>query len=490
MSRKIRYEIKRATLLVLILVTLPFIVFVILPIDNNHGPLRIELPGDHCPIYHYPKYLATLRNSVRMEHDDFTPDDCWSAGGDLLIGPAYSNKWIRIENEDEISAYNGEYYFLRCVKGDSTRDTVVLLPKMVLELPEEENQTWDNPNVIMLLFDAVSREQFKVLFPKTVQYLEKYLTSSNSNHEGIIYSRYQVTGENSYPNKVSIYANKILDVDQLLEEDFIWNYAESNNFLVTHLDGECGTPNDTLEHKVYETYPHGSAVGIYGNLFKKRPNIHIQYPSSAFCDQVIRELNVNRCQWDTEWENITIGTDTKNGFVPICAGERNTFEMGLQYVVDTLRLHPDRKHFVTATFLEYHQTGWALPQFDEALMEFLEYIFDSYKHIAVFLMSDHGIHYGAEFDHDFGRLHTRLPLLFPIIPKTLPAQMKENLVRNHDKLTSHLDLHLALRHMINITGYSPPPGSRGTSLFSKIELQRNCEEIGIPMIYCLCHPTG
>ena len=445
------------------------------------GPPEIQRETEFCPVYYYPKELLELRKAVDISIHDFTPQNCLGSGGTLLLGPPYSLEWIKVNSTQELENNQYEYYFLRCETPNSQRDTTRVFPKPFKDLPLVKND--NDPNIIILLFDAVSREQFKSLFPATIAYLENYLSQPQTNHRGIVYNRYQVTGMNSNPNKKSIYASSVLD-ESFEKSDFLWSHAAKNGYLVTHIDGECGSLNDTLSIKQFSEYPSGSSVGIYGSQFGQ-PDIHYNYPARVYCDQLSRSLNYTACMREDQ----IIGADTHHGYVPICAGNSKTFDLELKYLEDVLSDNLGQKHFVTATFLEYHQFTWNLVQFDDSLRKFIEKLFKILPNTALFLMSDHGIHYGPEYEHDYGQIHARLPLLYPLIPNSLPKQMTDNLFFNYDKPTSHLDFYETIRNLINLNNFSTPPqrNSTGISLISGELGQRQCDEIGIPPVYCLCY---
>ncbi len=151
-----------------------------------------------------------------------------------------------------------------------------------------------------------------------------------------------------------------------------------------------------------------------------------------------------------------------------------------------MKRHPDHGNFVTATFLETHQGSWILDSFDEMLRGFLESTLAEFPSTTIILMSDHGIHYGPEFDRDFGRIHSRLPLFYPIIPNSMNPSYLKHLKANSEKLASHYDFHETIRNLLDLEGYQRNETAVGMSLIESEIPERSCEQVGIPFEFCLC----
>jgi hypothetical protein len=90
-------------------------------------------------------------------------------------------------------------------------------------------------------------------------------------------------------------------------------------------------------------------------------------------------------------------------------------------MLDILQKHSDQKNFITSVFLETHQNVWMLDSLDDRFVTFMDQILRENPETAIIIMSDHGSHYGYEYQHDIGIIHSRLPFFYPILPKSLPS---------------------------------------------------------------------
>ncbi|XP_060666779.1 uncharacterized protein LOC132798810 [Drosophila nasuta] len=130
------------------------------------------------------------------------------------------------------------------------------------------------------------------------------------------------------------------------------------------------------------------------------------------------------------------------------------------------------------------------------------------KHILsntlVFLMSDHGIRFGAFRATYQGMMEESQPFLTVIYPKwfeTLYPLAMANLKENAHSLVTTFDLHATLKDLTNVEllendqieertlqlqelGLNMP---RGISLFLPIPETRDCQLANIPAQFCLCH---
>jgi len=116
---------------------------------------------------------------------------------------------------------------------------------------------------------------------------------------------------------------------------------------------------------------------------------------------------------------------------------------------------------------------------------------------ALFIVSDHGIHYGTYYDGgEAGKQEHSLPLFYALLPRSLLAhqpQLEATLCANTQRLISPFDLHATLLHFLS---HPKPPRVpdwgfapfrvRPRSLFTPIPHSRTCEDAGIPQAICPC----
>jgi len=119
------------------------------------------------------------------------------------------------------------------------------------------------------------------------------------------------------------------------------------------------------------------------------------------------------------------------------------------------------------------------------------------------LTSDHGIISSDYSRTPEGLIEARMPFLYVIVPDWFRRKFRvamANLERNSKGLTTHHDIHETLKGILNLSSIednviahakdSSPRNSgrgRGRSLFSKIPLNRTCEDAGVPEEYCICY---
>jgi hypothetical protein len=112
----------------------------------------------------------------------------------------------------------------------------------------------------------------------------------------------------------------------------------------------------------------------------------------------------------------------------------------------------------------------------------------------VVFFSDHGIRFGPVRQLPTGWFEDRLPFIFIWLPPAFRQQhpdLVRNLQINRDRLTNPYDLHLTLKHILELSGRSASmPGALSCptcqSLFHEMPLNRSCDEVGIPAHYYLC----
>ncbi|XP_059160875.1 uncharacterized protein LOC131944336 [Physella acuta] len=107
--------------------------------------------------------------------------------------------------------------------------------------------------------------------------------------------------------------------------------------------------------------------------------------------------------------------------------------------------------------------------------------------------SDHGPRMGVIRATLNGMVESRSPYSIITFPKWFLdkySNVKKNLKTNTKRLTTHYDVHATLQDLLyfKASGIVPlTPRKHGTSLFNVIPESRTCEDIPIPMEFCLCN---
>lgn len=114
----------------------------------------------------------------------------------------------------------------------------------------------------------------------------------------------------------------------------------------------------------------------------------------------------------------------------------------------------------------------------------------------VIFMADHGLRVGEIQKLEIIQYEDRLPMMHFSLPKQFQREHPEivkNLRINKNRLTNHYDLHMTLKHILQLSGRAPAnvTGATGCpkcrSLFEEIPLNRCCEDTGIPDRWCTCN---
>ena len=160
---------------------------------------------------------------------------------------------------------------------------------------------------------------------------------------------------------------------------------------------------------------------------------------------------------------------------------------------ESFRRHDHQAHFVfshlsTLTHDYFNHGGYA----DKVFSDFLGKIFrnEYHKDSLIILFSDHGLRFGNIVYTKSGIYEQRLPYFYIYVPDSMKIesmdakQLREMVKANQRKLTSHIDVHATLMHLLLGTPSTEEPF--GLSLFAHIPDNRTCLQAGISAHYCMC----
>jgi len=181
-----------------------------------------------------------------------------------------------------------------------------------------------------------------------------------------------------------------------------------------------------------------------------------------------------------------------------CYQERLECEHYWQYILDQMsafRARGNQPHFIfslmgSISHDELNDVGYL----DRPARRFLEQIFAAGHHqnTMIMFLSDHAIRGHRKIAHTTGfQYEQRLPLFYLYIPDSLTlhglnsSQLRAIVHQNQHRLTSHLDLHATMMHVL--TGKVPNEERYGKSLLTNIPTNRTCAQAGIPPQFCLCN---
>lgn len=173
-----------------------------------------------------------------------------------------------------------------------------------------------------------------------------------------------------------------------------------------------------------------------------------------------------------------------------CVGSQAIHNVSMEMVNSMFEAYPETPKFGLTFFSDVcHNRLNDLSLVEDDLYEFLKNMKERHylDNTMLIIFGDHGIRFGSIRSTVIGKMEERLPFLSISLPewfeKSFPDIVK-NLRRNVDVLTTPLDLHATLSHILSYP--SLPTGlSFASSLFTDIG-ERLCIDAGIPIHFCPC----
>lgn len=290
------------------------------------------------------------------------------------------------------------------------------------------------PNVLVLMFDGLSRRHFYRKLRKSVEVLNRR-NHSNSDSQMYQFFRYSSVGFNTNPNTRALYTG-----DKAFNSSLpvIWEDFYQAGYVTSYSSNGCEDWSSSFEEKItsqsidHEMISPSCLPGVYPS---SDPHGNFDGPYS------IRK----RCIFD-----------------------RFSAEFLFQHQEMLADTYPTTPWMSIMTFLESHEgTGEVITSIDELLAEFLETI--DYSNTAVFLMADHGLHMGLNYALTAnGEIERSNPLLVTSFPDTLPVSWKESLALNQQALLTPFDIFHSFKYLV--TPETAP--SHGT-LFTPLPTNRH-----------------
>ncbi|KAG5867478.1 hypothetical protein JTB14_000228 [Gonioctena quinquepunctata] len=380
------------------------------------------------------------------------------------------------QNPDNNLIFSGCVSFTRSV---SIREDVVLVKCVnilgmvyenvhyIMRPPAKRSTNMNDPNVILIGIDGVSRSNLIRTMPKTFQFCKG---NGWINLEG-----YNKIEDNTFPNLIAVLAGTKFsyhdpsvssicdpyDQKSLNNCNFIWNQYKNYNYSTAY--GE-----DTPMIGTFNSNKAG---------FVASPTDYYFRPYFLAADQLTAKYLCLKSH---------------------CTGPEKTgirmMDLVTNFLSSVQNSTPGFGLFWMNTFS--HEDVNCPTSMDDDFVEFFEDLWKrgfSQNTIFVFF-SDHGFRFGKIRLTHTGRIEERLPFIHIWIPESFRRSHEElyaNLVGNSKKLTSPYDLHMTLQHILSLSNdnfkENPAQGCpKYQSLFKKISDHRTCADAGISKHYCAC----
>ncbi|XP_059177182.1 uncharacterized protein LOC131956666 [Physella acuta] len=363
--------------------------------------------------------------------------------------------------------------FILCVCENSSRENVSkTYHALVPDFPDigeieavrlKKRQVQARPretlNVVMIGLDGLSRHQFLRSMNRTRTLLLDELTSYDMR-------MHTQSGTNTFPNFISLLTgHSKLDIFKW------WDFRQfSDSFDLLWEDFNRAGYRTLFA----EDQPIIAAFHFMQKGFLRAPVVHYSHPISVAMEQ--------------DEELFSPGKH--------CVGNTPELVFNFNYIERFLDKFKGRPVFA----MQFHTKLTHSFMTDSVLAD--EHMYRFYRSLQqkghlnntlLLTFSDHGPRWGAIRASMNGMVESRTPYAIFTFPQWFLDKypdVAQNLKTNTGRLTSHFDTHATLQDLLyfKASGVRPfTPGKHGISLFQEIPLNRTCDDVPIPVEFCVCN---
>lgn len=325
--------------------------------------------------------------------------------------------------------------------------------------------TQDKISVFMMGIDSISRLNLIRGLPATYKHLQ--------DNKWFEMRGFNKMGDNTFPNLMAILTgqnetvNKQVcnwrNVGALDKCNFIWNDYDSAGYATAYAEDEVSI----------------NTFNYYETGFVEEPTDYYLRPFALGAEKKLRTK--------------------KKHDLTMCLGHQHYADYVYQYGLDfavKYKNDPSFGFFWTNSFS--HEDLSMSSSMDTRVVHYLEKlkalgILDS---SIVMFFSDHGMRFGPIRNHFIGWLEERLPFFYIWLPETFQKahpDIVSNLKINRDRLSSPYDVHLTLKHILQISGGYNDTYERSAvscpdcrSIFEELPFDRSCSDAGVSEHWCTC----
>ena len=256
-------------------------------------------------------------------------------------------------------------------------------------------------------------------------------------------------------------------------------------------DGVRADRDHTCDKWVFDDYRATGYVSLFGTNMCDWGVMEEVYPFDTRHPPTDHHLMEPWCHVDYDVDKLYFRPMTR------CLGGRPAHAALMKYERDFLRSYERLPRFSWTVYLEGHEPSFrAMANLDADLVAHLLRLRATHGHdTAIFLVSDHGIHYGKYYDNaKAGPAEHSLPLFYALFPRQVLADhpdVESALCVNRRRLVSPFDVHATLLALLS---YPEPPSLpdwssfparvRPRSLLKTVPAARTCAEAGVPEDAC------
>ncbi|XP_059160912.1 uncharacterized protein LOC131944366 [Physella acuta] len=314
-------------------------------------------------------------------------------------------------------------------------------------------------NVIMIGMDGLSRHQYMRSMNLTYNFLMKGLNSFDM-------SMHTQVGINTFPNFLPL-----LTGYNLSEVEKWWTWSENTD--------EFDLIWKDYHKQGYRTL-YTEDQPIIGGFHFEKPGFMFK-PTMYYSRPISLAMEADRELW-------------RSG--PHCAGNEPEIQFHLNYIERFFDTFPDTPLYAMSFLTKLtHNDMTNSKMADEMMYTFYKSLQEKghLNNTLLLTFSDHGPRLGLIRPTVNGMVESRAPYSIFTFPRWFLDKYPEvtkNLKINTRRLTTHFDTHATLHDLLyfKVKDKCPPSNNKhGVSLFQEIPKSRTCEDIPIPLEFCLCN---
>eukprot|EP01080_Neovahlkampfia_damariscottae_P008321 gene8321-145_t len=424
---------------------------------DNHDFLEVFIPDsensflENCKRQFDGKKITLLDINIQLQCPFYFFLKDKNTRKPYFEGMLYPGKKVKIPNQEEliIVTYNGK------------SNGLVRISRQKKSIKTENNNK--KPNLHIFLVDSISRTHFHRMMDETGKTLQNIHLNDETDYSFVEFFKYHtvdyssnsnmtpfMTGENWWDfcrHKFRCNFSKNIQFNK-----FIWDVFKKQGYKTAISMEICWAKYQADWFFVKKSWDHYFGVPL-GDL--------------------------TSCMIDGE---------------PECVFGKRPHKYLFDFMSQFNELYKNDPKFHFQLFLESHEvTGRVSRTLDSDLAKNIQSITSKNENTWIFIMSDHGLHYGKFYDkHKTGTLEQRLPFVGALVPKQFQIEYPKkyaNFKKNSQKLVTNYDFYEFLHEFsaLEKPTTSKPYGKWGISLFDKIPNDRTCKEANIPEYICICN---
>ncbi|XP_059160872.1 uncharacterized protein LOC131944334 [Physella acuta] len=376
----------------------------------------------------------------------------WGKAFNTSVQLSDNSEFLLVVCEDKASKTISKTYYALTPSRDNM-SKLKLKKRLKMVKPKE------TLNVMMIGMDGTSRHQYIRSMNLTYNYLMKDLNSFDM-------TMYTQLGLNTFPNYLPLLTG--YSEDEIVEW---WDRS-------SHTD-EFDLIWGDYKKAGYKTL-FSEDVPSIGGFHYQRKGFSVP-PTTYYSHPICLAMEKDKQFWSSGHH---------------CAGNQPEINFHLNYVERFFDSFPDSPKFAMVFLTKLtHDDMSNSKMADEHMLAFYKTLRGKvyFNNTLIITFSDHGPRLGPIRASINGIVESRAPYSILTIPKWFLDKypdVAENMRRNTHRLTTHYDVHATLQDLLyfKASGIVPlTPRKHGTSLFNVIPESRTCEDIPIPLEYCLCN---